>query len=191
MRAIAGPLVILAAIRRRVKASGNLQFLIVLAAVAGLLAGVVATRLLLVGGDPYEKALESGKGNIPWVRDFMRLFPDTRNSFSYYTGQFGPPTWNSEVALYRRYVFTMQVQVTFDWSGTRVVGWGKPTFVLMESTTVTPLPTGQTEITYGAYLKFGEDEWRRVVEDGGSFSSLGIELIKDRPVPGFELQLPR
>ena len=180
-----------AAVRKRVKASGNLQFLIVLGMVVVLLAGVVATRLSLVGGDPYERALESGKANIPWVRDFMRLFPGTRNSFSYYTGQFGSPNWNSEVALYRRYVFTMQVPVTFDWSRTRVVGWGKPTFVLMESTTVTPLPTGQSEITHGAYLNFGEDEWRRVVEDGGSFSSLGIELIKDRPVPGFELQLPR
>jgi hypothetical protein len=102
---------------------------------------------------------------------------------------YGNPTWNSEVGLHGRYVLTLQIPITFDVTRTKVVSYGQPNFYLKELSSITRIANGQTEIRYTRnQLRFGQEEWQHVVDQGGDLSILGIEIIPDRPIPGFAEQ---
>src|SRR5437660_1287689 len=136
----------------------------------------------------YAEALKDGKKTIPYAREFNELFPKAWNFYSYYTGEARTPVWNSMVGLYGRYTLTMRVDVSFDKSRKKVVSYGKPKFQLLEVEEIEPLPQGRAEIhlrTEGQ-RDFGEEEWKKLVEAKGDFEAIGITLIKDKPVKGFD-----
>lgn len=139
----------------------------------------------------YQAALRDGQQAIPYARDFTRLFPEARSFFSYYTGEYGPTTWNSEVAVYGRYELTLQVEVSLDSPRRRVVGFKEPAFYLVEVTEVRMREGGGAHISHGdTQLTFGKDKWTKVVEAGGDLAVLGLKLIKNAPVPGIEKICP-
>jgi hypothetical protein len=130
----------------------------------------------LAGG--MEAAEHSGRRDIPFVAEFDRLYPGGRHFISYYTGTYGPTTWNTQVALHRRYVLTLRCRITLDVTRTRVVGYDSPTFVLNEVVGVQPGANGTRVIHYGEQWTFGAAEWAQVVAAGGDLSVLGIALQK-------------
>ncbi len=136
----------------------------------------------------YNKALESGKKEIPYVPEFIRLFPNSIHFYSYYTGEAGSPTWNSKAGLFGRYVLTMQIPVTFDSTRTTVKSYGAPKFYFVEMTRITPYANGSADIRYrpAAQRNFGEAEWKKFVEANGDWSVLDIKVVKDKPVPHFD-----
>jgi len=137
--------------------------------------------------EDYKKALENGLRTIPAVHDFQEIFPKTLNSYTYWTGELGPTTLNSSTALYNRYELTLQVKASLDKTRTKVIGYGEPEFFLLELGDITFRPDGTTSISPGDLQKrFGPKEWNKLYEAGGDFSVLGIELVKDKPVPNFE-----
>lgn len=126
----------------------------------------------------------SGLRDIPFVAEFDRLYPGADHSISYYTGTHGSTTWNSTVGLHGRYVLSLHCGITLNRTRTRVVTYGKPTFYLKEVTRVQAGDGGQTLISSGEQVKFGLDQWRKLVEAGGDLRALGIEVKTDAPVPG-------
>src|SRR5262249_10875434 len=149
----------------------------------------LATTLLLLGCDDtkasHDLALADGKQSISYVREFTQLFPQGKHFISYYTGEYGNPTWNSKAGLHGRYVLTLQTPIPFDATRTKVVSYGQPSFLLVEVSSINRNANGQTEIWYtGNQLQFGKEEWQRVVDQGGDLSILGIKIVPDRPVPG-------
>jgi hypothetical protein len=131
-------------------------------------------------------AERSGPAVIPFVGEFDRLYPGAVHSISYYTGTAGPPTWYSKVGLHGRYVLYVECPIEFDWTRFRITGYGKPTFWLSEVAEFAPLGDGRVQITYLLHRSYELADWRKLVAAGGDLAALGIEVKKDRPLPGFD-----
>lgn len=137
--------------------------------------------------EDYKKALENGVRTTPTVHEFQEIFPGTLNFYTYWTGELGPTILNSSTALYNRYELTLRVRVSLDKTRTKVIGYSKPEFHLLELGDISFRPDGTTYISSGDLQKrFGPKEWNKLYESGGDFSVVDIELLKDKPVPNFE-----
>jgi hypothetical protein len=133
-------------------------------------------------GSRYFAGLDAARPPAPYVSDFVRLFPNAAVQYRYFTP--GPePGFDLTVILHGRYELTMQLPVTFDSSGDKVVGYGEPAFYLVEAEKVEGRSVSYA--TSGA-RQFGSAEWRRLVASHGDFGAIGYTMIKDQPVPGFE-----
>ena len=168
-----------------------LEVLMVLSAIASCQKATenaldVYARQKLKDPPEYSKALNDALVNVPYARDFKKSFPLSRESFSSFTGKRGQPTLICMAGLYGRYVLRVDVEVTFDSSRTKVISYGDPIFCLVEVIGISALPDGRVAITSKSIKEFGEELWKAIVEHGGDFSSVGIELTKDDPVPGFD-----
>jgi hypothetical protein len=135
----------------------------------------------------YDQALQSGFETIPYTKQFSTLFPDSNNFISYYTGEYGTPTWNSKVGLYGRYVLQLQITITLNEPRSKIGGYGEPEFFLKEVERISINSDGRAVILYGPTQKrFGKKEWKKIVENKGDLSALGIPIVQDSPTPGFE-----
>lgn len=140
---------------------------------------------LMIGA--YSMALQDAHGSVPYARKFLYLYPDCESYFSYFTGTAGQPTLNMEVGLYGRYTLSMYVPVEFNWSRRRIISYGEPRFKLIEVDRISDLGDGRVEITYGdLQVRFGPHEWEKIVNEGGKLTVLGVNLVRDQPVSGFE-----
>jgi hypothetical protein len=136
--------------------------------------------------EAHSRALKSGLETIPSVKEFIDLYPDCDNYFSYFTGEAGTTTWRSRTGLYGRYILDMSVEVELDDSRSNVTAFGEPHFSLVEIRNINSGPEGSAEIFYtDCQLRFGPKEWEKVVKTRGDLSVLGLEVVKDHPVPGF------
>ena len=157
-----------------------------------------ALALLLPACDPsasfsantamYNAAVESGKRDVPVVKEFVTLYPDSKHIISYYMIRGQSPSWSSEVGLYGRYVLTAQMPITLDSSGQRVVGWQPAQFWLRKVSEVRLLSDGRWSISYdrNAEVTFGEVQWRELVSARGDIGTLIREVEKSRPLPDFD-----
>jgi hypothetical protein len=135
----------------------------------------------------YELASSNGLKTIPYATQFATLYPDSKHSYTYYTGAKGSPVWNSTTGLYGRYILSMEVDVSFDSSRTTVVSYGSPTFLLKEIASTSVEPNGNFSYRAGeTQVRFGEAEWSNLVEHNGDLSSLGIQVKKDSPITEFD-----
>ncbi len=135
----------------------------------------------------YNQAVQSGRETVPYARDFNQFFPNSDNFISYYTGQVGPPIWNSKAGLYGRYVLSLQFKIKFDETRTKITAYDDPEFYLREIREISKAENGNTYIQYGlTHKRFGKEEWKKIIESKGDLSPLGVPIIKDSPIPGFD-----
>lgn len=177
-------------IARATRASPRVLLLVALAGLAAIIVLPCAYVVRLLTTDLSAVAIGSVE-TVPLAAEFRTLFPDARAFISYYSGHFGSPTLSWQAGLHDRYIVVMKVQIDVDRLRGRVTrATGAPTFFVTEVTGVGDLPSGQTVITYGGVdLSFGVDEWGQLVASDGDLAALGIEVVEDNPVPGFERAL--
>jgi hypothetical protein len=133
-----------------------------------------------------EQAEQNGLQIIPYAKEFNELFPDLEYGIGYYTGEAGPPHWGCKVGLYGRYVLSMSLKIRFDKTRTKITGFDDPEFFIMEIQRVyDDNGTAHVEVSENQ-KRFGKEEWMKIVENNGDLSSLGIPIIKDRPLPNFD-----
>jgi hypothetical protein len=123
--------------------------------------------------------------DLPLLASFKSRYPHSEHFISYVTGENGRTTWNSKALLFGRYILHMTAPAIIDRKSLKVSLEGEPAFQLREVTSITPLPDGRQQAFYGKTVKFSADDWRRVEASEGDFGVLGIQLKKDKPVPGF------
>lgn len=148
------------------------------------------------------KAEKNGLKEIVYAAQINELFPDATHFISYYTGEYGTPTWNSTMDLYGRYVFTMQCEVEFDADRLHIISHEPPIFYIHEmweqedenrfygSVEVDSLgKSGMVEMdSLGKVVRvmlnreFGADIWKKIFESKGDFTQAGMDLIKNKPV---------
>jgi len=128
----------------------------------------------------------------PNVKAFNSLFTKTTNFISYFTGDFGQPRWNSIAGIHGRYELTMQFDVDVNRTNSTLRSKTDPQFFLVEIQSIDLLPDGRVSIGYNPLTqhKFGTKEWEILIRASGDFKSIGINLIKDSPIAGFERVLP-
>jgi hypothetical protein len=148
---------------------------------------IAATAVALVAWVPlsYSLAVKSGRSTVPYVRQFEQTFPGSSHSISYFTGTHGPTHWNSNALVHGRYTLTMQMSLRLSLLRNRIVSAEEPRFWLVEIESLSVEAGRVTAIqSGGAQVTFGPAEWQRVVDSGGDLSQLGIQVHRDRPVPG-------
>ncbi len=135
----------------------------------------------------YNQALDHALATVPAAHQFQELFPGALNGFTYYTGTAGHPGLYCETSLYDRYQLKLDMEVGFDESRARVKSYGEPTVYLTEYRSIKLEAGGGAYIEHGPlYRRLKAGEWQRLYEAHGDFSVLGVELVKDRPVPNFK-----
>jgi hypothetical protein len=150
---------------------------------------LIIIALLLAGcgrsAATYKQAVANAVKSEPNVMAFEKLYPNSEHFISYFTGTHGTPRWNSKALIHGRYVLTMQFDVAIDSSGTQVTAASPAQFVLVEVSSVTTPPSGQTSVSYDgtSQRQFGVQEWKALEASGGDLSSLGIAVKRDQPVP--------
>lgn len=111
-------------------------------------------------------------------REFLGLYPDAKVDSMYSTGEHGTPTTQLRAAFYHRYVLTMQVQ-TYRTNA-------RPHIDLIEAASIGQLADGRSDLRYGESWTITPEQRDSLVKAGGDFSSIGITLKKNEPLPGFE-----
>ena len=154
------------------------------------LRSIIFGILLLVTGcgrsaAAYKHAIANAVKSEPNVVAFEKLYPGSEHFISYYTGENSTPRWNSRALIHGRYILTMQFDVSLDSLGTSATATTTPQFYLVEVANVTTAPSGQTSITYNgeSQRQFGPKEWKALEASGGDLSTLGLNVIRDQPVP--------
>ncbi len=143
--------------------------------------------------------LEYRRERIPEIREYEKLFPNYLCEFKSIKGFFasGDADWEFTAGIYDRYVMVMNIEIEF---GKRNPETGEiedpgshqqPEFSLWEVTRVKS-PENASEYWYPKVTKrkiqsIPTNTWKRLVETNGDLSVLGIELVRDDPVPNFSL----
>jgi hypothetical protein len=73
----------------------------------------------------------------------------------------------------------MALPVRFDEKRTKVVAWGEPSFYFLEYSRVTPYKSYHDAEASEPRWRFGKEEWEKLYQSGGDFSSIGIQLIRE------------
>jgi hypothetical protein len=142
----------------------------------------------------YKATVRDGIKTVPHVHEIKQMFPNAPTD--HFITQYGfdesvPVTWNTVSYIYGRYEFGYQVDVIVDYKNNRISKVdGIPQFYLREVATVSkPTPGGAVSGTYNksSHIPFiGEKQWNKIVAAKGDFSVVGIHLITNSPVAGFD-----
>lgn len=135
----------------------------------------------------YNAAIKQCQDQIPLVKQLDQLFPGNYETISGFSASLGNQKLIMRTSLYGRYELMLQLDIKLNEDRTKLLGYGRPEFVLNEFASVGWHPGGaQGQITYNrnSHRKFGKKEWNLLVESKGNLSVLGIEVIKDKPIPG-------
>jgi len=137
----------------------------------------------------YIKTIESARGAVPTALQIETFFPDTKHSITHYgIGNASTNTWHSVVYLYGRYRFHMNVQVKVDYENNTVEQIGQPKFMMYEYSKA--YDVYGDGIVYGADVgtqsEFSLQQWNIILQNDGDFSSIGINLEKEKPIKDFD-----
>ena len=150
---------------------------------------------LLCGCSPsmedYKNTVRDGIRTVKHVQEIKQIFSNA--PMDHFITQYGfdedvPVAWNTVVYFYGRYEMDYQVDVTVDYKTDRIKKVeGIPIFQLLELGTISaPMPGGGVQGTYASGHKFFEKDWAKVVAAKGDFAVIGIHLISNSPVAGFD-----
>lgn len=103
----------------------------------------------------------------PYVSDFNRFYPGTEHFISYYSGDYGEPTWNSVVTIKQKYRLTMQYQLDVDSSGKKTQRVTDPHFYLNIIKSTQATPGGGSRTSFSGGTDFGPDRWQEIIDANG------------------------
>jgi hypothetical protein len=155
---------------------------------------VCGTAIFLCGCSPsmddYKKTVRDGIKTVPHVEEIRQLFPNAPTD--HFITQYGfdknvPVTWNTVVYFYGRYQLDYQVDVIVDYKNNRISHvQGVPVFRLAEIVLNHPVSNRPVENTFASGHIIYEKDWKKIVAAKGDFSVVGISLITNSPVAGFD-----
>jgi len=164
----------------------------------------------------FARMLQYRRTTIPQLPEFERLFPNYLCNFDYSISTVifdpnnkrdniasldpnSPVRWCLSAGLHKRYLLIMKTDLVYakiDPETEEIVSPGsheEPVFSLWEVSSISIMPRFVLFQQRYALPKSKEvktlaaNEWKKLVQAGGDFSVLGMELKKDDPIPNFEL----
>ena len=139
----------------------------------------------------YDTVIPSGIRDLACVRQFQHLFPNAEHTIVEAKRHFDPEGWRpvnewiSRASLHDRYVLWLVIAIEISTGGS-VSAIEEPQAYLIEVETVEKGKDEEGgprwECGFG---QFEEGGWEELVENGGDFASVGLEMIVDAPVDGF------
>jgi hypothetical protein len=130
-----------------------------------------------------EQLVPSGYRLIPEARQIDEFFGPAWHKVTNYDAP-DLAEWQTEAHFGGRYELLMVVDVRVDRQSGAIAVVGAPRFILREVQAI----RGDREVSYrgSSERKFDADQWQKVVEAEGDFSAIGMTLILNKPVPGFD-----
>ncbi|HTV62271.1 MAG TPA: hypothetical protein VMH30_06850 [Verrucomicrobiae bacterium] len=139
----------------------------------------------------YKDTVRDGIKTLPHVREMKQMFPNA--PMDNFITQYGfdehvPVAWNTVTYIYGRYELGYQVGVIVDYKNNRISKIvSEPTFYLLEIQKVSaPTSDGVVATSYSSERVIHEKDWKKVVAAKGDFSVIGINLITNSPIAGFD-----
>jgi hypothetical protein len=129
--------------------------------------------------------VENARIEIPSVRDLTRLYPDAGLGVYSDNVKKGTTTIQSIQILYDRYEMSLTVDFEVD-RNLHIANSKPPSIALIEIVSVEDLPNGRFAENNGKTFRITPDQWRKVVDAGGQFSVLGLEIKTNQPVDGIK-----
>ncbi len=139
----------------------------------------------------YDDRIASGIRDLDDARRFHELFPGAEHVIVQAKRDFEPDGWRvvyewiSRANLYCRYALWLVMPIEFT-TGGAASPLEQPTLYIIE---VEKVEKGRDEeggpkweCNFG---QFEEGDWKEIVEVGGDFAALGVDLITDAPVERF------
>jgi hypothetical protein len=139
----------------------------------------------------YDAVIATALGCIPSVREFRELFPSAEHTLVKAKRDFDPDGWQivyewiSRSHLHDRYVVWLVVAIDIGTDGS-VTELETPNVYVLEVDEIEPGRDEQRLKSWKFSLtEFEEGDWGQLVESGGDFSAIGIEIRMDSPVGQF------
>lgn len=136
--------------------------------------------------------IKAGTLDLDCVRQFLQWFPDAEHTVvqakreNHGEGWGLVSEWISRARMYDRYVFWLVVAIDVNDYGS-VTATELPQLSLIQineiERTRIDLRGPKWKLGFG---QFDDEDWQELVESGGDFDSVGLELITDQPVERFE-----
>jgi hypothetical protein len=129
--------------------------------------------------------IENAKKEIPALRDFIGFYPTA--GVGVYSENFkkGTTSVQSIQILYDRYEMSLTVDFEVD-RKLHAFSSRPASIALVEIVSIEDLPAGRYRETYGKTFRITPEQWKKVLEAGGQFSVLGLEIKTNQPVDGIE-----
>ncbi|MBC7771900.1 MAG: hypothetical protein H7210_05355 [Pyrinomonadaceae bacterium] len=131
------------------------------------------------------RAAVAGAKDLNIGRDIAKMYPSAINSIMYCTGKYGPPTWQSEIGFFDRYILTVQVPVHISYFGSHIVASGEPELLIVEIQSIQVLPSGQAMIDNAGGQMLTKEQWNSLVGSSRSIEAI-IPNCNKIPVPNFK-----
>jgi hypothetical protein len=135
--------------------------------------------------DDYKNTVRNGIKSVPHVQEITEMFPGA--PIDHFITQYGfdknaPVMWNTVAYIYGRYELGYQVYVMVDYKKNQVSKVvGAPKIYLWEVAPNHPIVG-----TFTSSHTISENDWKKVIAAKGDFSVIGIHLITNSPVAGFD-----
>jgi len=138
-------------------------------------------------GKQRDKLIANGRQAIPYAAQFHQLYPQGWQDL---TKRYGAFDYYSEVGLHKRYMLQMTVPFQTGPDGVSIASFGRPEFYLCEYVSVERGEGGTLDMKTTSkpegHLRFGSNEWSKVVAAKRDFSVLGYQMVTNKPLDHFD-----
>jgi hypothetical protein len=138
-----------------------------------------------------DAVIASAVRDLPFAREFQRLFPNAEHTIVKAKRDFHPDGWRpvsewiSRAGLHDRYAVWLVVAIEIAADGT-VSKLEEPQLYVIEVKRVEGSKDEEGGAAWElAFCEFEEGDWEQLVENRGDFASIGFDMIVDAPVDRF------
>jgi hypothetical protein len=121
------------------------------------------------------------------IDSVLKHFPLSVYFISYYNTSERTPILNIKSGVYQRYIMYVKAPLNLD-EGGNILSRGEAIFYVTEITKVELVSENRVSSSHGGLnARFTEAEWWNACDSHHVFKKLGIDLMSNTPVAGFEL----
>lgn len=140
----------------------------------------------MLGGS--DAAVRSGREVISFARKVDDQISDADHFISYYTGDYGQPTWNTRFGLFGRYVVTIQSEIEFDKTRRIIQSYSPPKGYIKEVESI-DMNERRIRMVTASQRILDAEQIKAFLSSGCDLRMFGIQPITDDPLNDFDFAL--
>jgi hypothetical protein len=157
------------------------------------LLAVVISAMNLHSGDMlkllecHDAVVRDGVATLTVAKEIESLFGAT--NVDHFISKFGSKSaiWNSVTYFFGRYTLSLRVPISIDYDNCKVNGVTDAAAIQINETIKVEISTsGIAGATEKGQWRLDENKWKRLVNSGGDWSVVGVAILTNSPVKGFD-----
>ena len=138
----------------------------------------------------HDKVVRQGVQTLPLAKEVESLFGATNvdHFISDFDSRTHFPIWNSVTYFADRYMLMLQMPIAIDYEKCLLIGATNSSVMVQinEVTKVDISTSGIAGATLQGQWRLNEEEWKRLVKNKGDWSVVGVPIVINAPVKGFD-----